>query len=67
LDTTTLRWILIVIGVVIVASIFLFGNPDQKRKPKASRVDEGEARGGSAAASGRRERREPTLDGGGNR
>lgn len=65
MDTSTLRWILIVIGVVIVASIFLFGNPDRKRKPKASRLDESEARGGKRR--GKRdaaERREPTLDAG---
>jgi cell division protein ZipA len=65
LETSTLRWILIIIGVVIVASIFLFGNPDKKRKPKASRRAE-------KAASDRRKkgaskRLEPTLDGGGER
>jgi cell division protein ZipA len=63
LETSTLRWILIIVGVVIVASIFLFGNPEKKRKPKASRREE-------KAASGRRKkgaskRLEPTLDGGG--
>jgi cell division protein ZipA len=64
LDTSTLRWILIVIGLLIVAAIFLFGNPDKKRKPKASRVDEGEARGGKRRGKrGAVERREPTLDG----
>ena len=65
MDTSTLRWILIVIGVVIVAAIFLFGNPDRKRKPKASRLDEGDARGGKGRGKrGAVERREPTLDGG---
>lgn len=65
MDTSTLRWILIVIGVVIVAAIFLFGNPEKKRTPKASRVDEGEARGGKRRGKrGAAERREPTLDGG---
>lgn len=53
METSTLRWILIVIGVVIVASIFLFGNPEKKRKPKASRkVNKDSA-----------QRLEPTLDG----
>lgn len=53
METSTLRWILIIIGVVIVASIFLFGNPEKKRKPKASRkVNKDSA-----------QRLEPTLDG----
>lgn len=52
METSTLRWILIVIGVIIVGSIFLFGNPEKRRKPKASRK--------SARQAG--ERREPTLD-----
>jgi cell division protein ZipA len=37
MDISTFRWILIVVGVAIVAYIFLFGNPDRKRKPRASR------------------------------
>ncbi len=53
METSTLRWILIVVGLVIVASIFLFGNPEKKRKPKASR----KAREDGA------KRVEPTLDG----
>lgn len=57
MDTSTLRWILIGVGIVIVASIFLFGNPEKKRKPKASRRDK--RRKASATP-----RREPTLDGG---
>jgi cell division protein ZipA len=61
LETSTLRWILIVVGVVIVASIFLFGNPDKKRKPKASRREEGKARG--RRKKGASKRQEPTLDG----
>ena len=61
MDTSTLRWILIIIGVLIVASIFLFGNPDRQRKPKASRRDENKPpRPGKKGAS---MRREPTLDG----
>lgn len=51
METSTLRWILIIIGIIIVGSIFLFGNPDKKRKPKASRT------------GNRQERLEPTLDG----
>jgi cell division protein ZipA len=61
LDTSTLRWILIIVGVLIVASIFLFGNPEKKRKPKASRRDE--KPGKSRRKQGATERREPTLAG----
>ena len=52
METSTLRWILIIVGIVIVGSIFLFGNPDKKRKPKASRK----------AKEDMLQRREPTLD-----
>jgi len=52
MDAATLRWTIIAIGLVILAAIFLFGNPEKKRKPKASR---------RKAAAGA-ERREPTLD-----
>jgi cell division protein ZipA len=37
MDISTFRWILIVVGIAIVAAIFLFGNPERKRKPRASR------------------------------
>ena len=50
METSTLRWILIIIGVIIVGSIFLFGNPEKKRKPKASRKKD------------KPDRHEPTLD-----
>jgi len=52
-ETSTLRWILIIIGLAIVASIFLFGNPEKKRKPKASRKLNKDST----------QRLEPTLDG----
>jgi cell division protein ZipA len=52
-ETSTLRWILIIVGIVIVGAIFLFGNPEKKRKPKASRKAKDETP----------QRREPTLDG----
>jgi cell division protein ZipA len=51
-ETSTLRWILIIVGVVIVGSIFLFGKPEKKRKPKASRK----------AKNKKHQRHEPTLD-----
>ncbi len=53
MDTTTLRWIIIAIGILILGAIFLFGNPEKKQKPRASRR--------KAVADGA-ERREPTLD-----
>ena len=37
MDISNLRWILIIVGVVIIGGIILFGNPDRKRKPRASR------------------------------
>lgn len=52
MDAATLRWIIVVVGVIILAAILLFGNPDKKRKPRASR---------RLPASGA-ERREPTLE-----
>ena len=52
METSTLRWIIIIIGALILASIFLFGNPERKRKPRASRRKEQQVG----------ERQEPTLD-----
>ena len=52
MDVLTFRWILIIAGVVIVAGIFLFGNPDRKRKSRASRK----------RVHAKRVRQEPALD-----
>lgn len=52
METATLRWIIIIIGALVLGSIFLFGNPDKKRKPRASRRQENR----------KSQRREPTLD-----
>jgi cell division protein ZipA len=52
LETATLRWVIIVIGALILGSIFLFGNPEKKRKPRASRKRDSQSS----------ERREPTLE-----
>jgi cell division protein ZipA len=46
---------LIIAGIVIVAGIFLFGNPDKKRKPRASRKR-------IHPQHAKRVRREPVLD-----
>jgi cell division protein ZipA len=53
MDISTFRWILIIAGIAIVAGIFLFGNPDKKRKPRASR---------KRVNAQQRERQEPALD-----
>lgn len=53
MDISTFRWILIVVGVLIVAWIFLFGSPESKRKPRASRKRNRRIRD--------QQRREPTL------
>lgn len=52
MDSFTFRTILIVVGVLIIVGIFLFGSPDRKRKPRASRK----------RAHAQRVRREPALD-----
>ena len=52
MDISTFRWILIIAGIVIVAAIFLFGNPDRKRKSRASRK----------RIHAQRVRREPALN-----
>lgn len=52
MDISTFRWILIIVGIAIVVGIFLFGNPDRKRKPRASRK----------RVHAQRVKREPALD-----
>jgi cell division protein ZipA len=52
MDISSLRWVLIIVGIVIIAGIILFGNPDKKRKPRASRK----------RVHAQRVRREPALD-----
>lgn len=52
MDISTFRWVLIIVGIAIVAGIFLFGSPDKKRKPRASRK----------RIHAQRVRREPALE-----
>ena len=59
MDASTLRWILVIVGIIIIGSVWLFYNLEKNRKPKATRRQAG-SRKKSAA-----ERREPTLDGAG--
>ena len=51
MDNSTFRWILIIVGIVILVSIFLFGSPQRKRKTRAS----------PRRNRMLRQRREPTL------
>jgi cell division protein ZipA len=51
MDNSTFRWILIIVGVLILVAIFLFGSPEKRKKPRASRKKNRMAR----------QRREPTL------
>ena len=37
MDVATFRWVLIIVGLLIVAGILLFGNPNRQKKPRASR------------------------------
>lgn len=53
MDISTFRWILIIVGIAIIAGIFVLGNPERKPRRRASRK-----RNRRAAAS---ERREPVL------
>ena len=55
MDISTFRWILIVAGIVVLAAIFLLGNPERKRKRRASRKPR------KRPATKNRVRREPTL------
>ena len=61
METSTLRWILIIIGLAIIAGVWLFSTMERNRKPKATRRQKEKRR----APRGAVERREPTLDGSG--
>ena len=62
MDAGTLRLILIVLGALIIAAIFLFGNPERKKKRQAAR--RAKAREKRARKNRQHEsRREPTLGG----
>jgi cell division protein ZipA len=53
MEASTLRWILIIAGLLLLGAIWLFWNPNKERKPKASRRRQADPA----------ERREPTLSG----
>ena len=52
MDISTFRWILIIAGIALLASVYLFGIRDKKRKPRASRK----------RVHAQRVRKEPALD-----
>jgi len=60
-EASNLRWILIVVGLIVIAAVWLFTTMEKNRKPKATRRQQEKPRKGPAGAV----RREPTLDGGG--
>jgi cell division protein ZipA len=70
MDTSTLRWILIIAGVALLAGMFLFGNPERKarrrarprKRPAAARRNKAAKR--QAEPAGEAGRREPTLEAG---
>lgn len=62
METSTLRWILIILGAIVIASIWLFFNPEKQRRLKASRRSRKDVRKPGKGAA--RERREPTLESG---
>ena len=59
MDASTLRWILIIVGLFILGLILVFGNPGKKKKPRASRKESGRA--ARAGGKAERVRREPTM------
>ena len=71
MEASTLRWILIVVGLFILGLILVFGNPGKKKKPRASRKDRVREQGKDRRRSsdrpmrtgkkGERVRKEPTL------
>ena len=56
MEASTLRWILIVVGILILGLILVFGNPGKKKKPRASRNEKGKGADKSETV-----RKEPTL------
>ena len=63
MDTATLRWILIIAGLALLAGLFLFGNPNRKKPPKRRATrSRRKSRGGNRRKSrDESDRREPTL------
>jgi cell division protein ZipA len=56
-DASTLRWILVIAGVIVIGMVWLLSSREKNRKPKATRRTAGRP------ADAGEDRREPTLDG----
>lgn len=56
MEASTLRWILIILGLLILGLILVFGNPGKKKQPRASRKEKNREAGKPGQV-----RREPTL------
>ncbi len=66
MEASTLRWALVVLGLIVIGLVWVFSDSQRKRKPRASRASRPARRAtGERSASARRaekhERREPTL------
>lgn len=57
MDTSTLRWILIVVGALVIGAVWLLSTMEKNRKPKATRREKASKKRIEGAV-----RREPTLD-----
>ncbi|KAA9133089.1 cell division protein ZipA [Marinihelvus fidelis] len=60
METSTLRWILVIAGIALLAGLFVFGNPNRARKSKPPRSRRRSNR--RKAKSSVVERQEPMLD-----
>lgn len=62
MDTSTLRWALALVGLIVIALVWIFSTSQKKRKPRASRRAPGDRTDRSRTRrTARGERREPTL------
>lgn len=57
MEASTLRWALVVLGLIVIGLVWVFSVSQKKRKPRASRA----SRPARARRSEQHERREPTL------
>lgn len=55
MEASTLRWALVVLGLIVIGLVWVFSDSQRKRKPRASRASR------PARRAEKHERREPTL------
>lgn len=60
MDASTLRWILVIAGVIVIGAVWMLSTREKNSKPKATRRSKEKKKRSKGA-----ERREPTLDGSG--